>query len=201
MLSLNMFHVRNASKDGLSSRCKSCIKKSQADYRARTYTPEKRKEVYLKHFNKQRQSQKLYYENNKSKCRLCNKTWQKNNKDKYDRSRLEWTKNKRATPEGRIEYSLRTRMYKFLKNNIKYGSTLDLVGCSYEFLRGYIESKFIEGMNWDNYGKYGWHIDHIKPCSLFDLLKEEDQKVCFHYTNLQPLWAKDNLSKGAKYNA
>jgi len=54
-------------------------------------------------------------------------------------------------------------------------------------------------MNWNNYGYYGWHIDHIKPCSSFDLSKDLEQRKCFHYTNLQPLLAKDNLEKGAKY--
>ena len=52
-------------------------------------------------------------------------------------------------------------------------------------------------MSWGNYGK--WHVDHIRPCASFNLVNEEEQKKCFHYTNLQPLWAKDNLSKGSKY--
>ncbi len=54
-------------------------------------------------------------------------------------------------------------------------------------------------MTWDNYGE--WHIDHIKPCALFDFTKEEQQRECFHYTNLQPLWAKDNMRKSDKYEA
>jgi hypothetical protein len=59
-----------------------------------------------------------------------------------------------------------------------------------------MESLFLEGMSWDNYGK--WHIDHIRPCSSFDLSDTEQQKICFNYKNLQPLWAEDNLRKGAK---
>ena len=58
---------------------------------------------------------------------------------------------------------------------------------------GYIESKFKEGMTWENYGT--WHLDHIYPCSKFDLTKEEEQRICFHYSNLQPLWASQNMSK------
>jgi HNH endonuclease. len=54
-------------------------------------------------------------------------------------------------------------------------------------------------MSWDNYGRDGWHIDHIRPCASFDLTDPEQQRQCFHYTNLQPLWAADNIRKGAKW--
>jgi len=72
-----------------------------------------------------------------------------------------------------------------------------LVGCSMEQLRKHLEEQFAAGMSWENYGK--WHMDHIKPCASFDLSREAEQHKCFHYTNLQPLWAKDNLRKSAKY--
>ena len=76
--------------------------------------------------------------------------------------------------------------------------TLQIIGCSKQHLKGYIEAKFKDGMTWDNHGE--WHIDHIKPVSLFDVSDEEQQKKCFHYTNLQPLWAKDNIQKSNKYD-
>lgn len=62
-------------------------------------------------------------------------------------------------------------------------------------LKKHLEIKFTKGMSWENYGK--WHVDHIKPCAKFDLTKESEQRKCFHYTNLQPLWAIDNFKKGA----
>jgi hypothetical protein len=65
------------------------------------------------------------------------------------------------------------------------------------FLKGYLAGKFKDGMTWENHGE--WHIDHIKPCASFNLLDEGEQKKCFHYTNLQPLWASENLSKGCKF--
>ena len=83
-----------------------------------------------------------------------------------------------------------------LKHNRKHGTTIKLLGCNINELRFYLEGKFIDGMSWDNYGE--WHIDHIRPCASFDLTDPEQQKKCFHYTNLQPLWAEDNLSKGDK---
>lgn len=82
------------------------------------------------------------------------------------------------------------------KNATKSKSTLELPGCELSFLKGYLESKFEAGMNWENHGE--WHIDHIKPCNSFNLVDIEEQKKCFHYTNLQPLWKLDNLSKGSK---
>jgi len=72
---------------------------------------------------------------------------------------------------------------------------MDLIGESPQFVKNYLTLKFTDGMSWENHGK--WHIDHIKPCCSFDLTKPEEQQKCFHYTNLQPLWAKDNLRKGA----
>jgi len=76
---------------------------------------------------------------------------------------------------------------------------MKLVGCSIDQLKQHIEKQFKKGMSWDNWGIYGWHIDHIKPCASFDLTKESEQKKCFHYTNLQPLWAKENLKKYNHY--
>jgi hypothetical protein len=71
---------------------------------------------------------------------------------------------------------------------------MTLIGCSITQLREHIEKQFTDGMSWDNYGK--WHVDHIVPCSAFDLFDASQQQACFHFTNLQPLWAKDNRAKG-----
>ena len=74
---------------------------------------------------------------------------------------------------------------------------MELIGCTREKLIEHLENQFLPGMSWENYGK--WHVDHIKPCSMFDFTDLEEQKRCFHYSNLQPLWAKDNLSKQDRY--
>ena len=73
---------------------------------------------------------------------------------------------------------------------------MDVLGCSPEYLKEHLEKQFSQGMSWDNYGFYGWHIDHKIPLSSAKT-EEEVYQLC-HYTNLQPLWAKDNLSKGGK---
>ena len=98
----------------------------------------------------------------------------------------------------RLRGSLRARIRAAIKSKggHKCSKTIALVGCSIEELRAHLEANFTSGMSWDNYGS--WHIDHIKPCAAFDLSDERQQRKCFHYSNLQPLWAQDNLRKGAK---
>lgn len=102
----------------------------------------------------------------------------------------------------KLQHNLRSRMHGALKckNNKKFLKSFQLIGCSAEELKKHLESKFLDGMNWGNYG-FGddkWHIDHIIPCDSFDLSKESEQKKCFHWTNLQPLWQPLNLSKSNK---
>jgi hypothetical protein len=94
----------------------------------------------------------------------------------------------------RLTMNLRKRIWDALKRNSKSKHTLELLGCSIDKLKQYLESQFKEGMSWSNYGK--WHVDHIRPCASFDMSKVEEQKKCFHYTNLQPLWALENIRKG-----
>ena len=92
--------------------------------------------------------------------------------------------------------NLRCSCNRAFKNLFKDIKTKDILGCSFEDAKKHIESLWLEGMSWENYGLYGWHIDHKIPlASTKD--KKEMEKLC-HYTNLQPLWAKDNLSKGKK---
>lgn len=76
--------------------------------------------------------------------------------------------------------------------------TAELIGCSVPELRAHLERHFLPGMTWENYGPV-WHIDHVRPCASFDLSDPAQQKRCFHYTNLRPLWAIDNIRKGRKW--
>jgi hypothetical protein len=100
-------------------------------------------------------------------------------------------------PYFRMVNNLRSRIRLALKNNKKSSSTAKLTGCPLPDLRNHIASQFKTGMTWDNYGQ--WEIDHIRPCASFDLSLSEQQRECFHFTNLQPLWAAENRAKSATY--
>ena len=117
--------------------------------------------------------------------------------EKYrERCRRYQNKQYHADPQKKLASSLRSRLWAVLGKSRSAGA-LSLVGCSLAELRAHLESQFRPGMTWDSWTVDGWHIDHIRPLASFDLTDPDQQKVAFHYTNLQPLWAADNLSKGA----
>jgi hypothetical protein len=103
---------------------------------------------------------------------------------------------RKLDPGFRVLGALRQRLYRATRGK-KSASTLALLGCAADELKVHLESLFQPGMSWENYGK--WHVDHRRPCASFDLVDPAQQRECFHYTNLQPLWALDNLQKGARH--
>lgn len=158
---------------------------------------------------------KEYYAKNKEEIQKRAKEWRLENKDKIqdqnkayrDSHREEikkyYEERMKSDPRFRITLALRSRVRSSLRsqNAKKTKHTLDLIGCSINGLKKHLESQFLPGMTWDNYGgKIGWQIDHIRPCATFDLTKEEDQKECFNYKNLRPLWGIDNWKKNSLYN-
>ena len=119
---------------------------------------------------------------------------------KRRRHRLYMKRRRDKDPCFRLLTNMRGRLcaaVKSSKGNREY-KTRETFGCSIEELRNHLESKFTEGMSWKNYGE--WHVDHIKPCRLFNLSIKAEAMECFHYTNLQPLWAMDNFVKSGKYD-
>jgi len=111
-------------------------------------------------------------------------------------ARKQFLKNKNE-PKYKIARSIRRRVHEaFKKCYVRKSVKLEiLIGCTVEQARQHIESLWLPGMTWENYNLYTWHIDHIKPVNTFDLTDPEQQKLCFHYTNLRPLWASDNLRR------
>ncbi len=152
------------------------------------------------------------YKENKDKIIERNKDWRRANWDAVAKQRSESGYNRRSQNKwyhnkGKydIQYviseRLRGRLRRALKNGRNNGATklvsaIELVGCTPEQLIAHLQAQFRHGMTWENYGD--WHIDHIRPCNSFDLQDAEEQKACFHFTNLQPLWGRENILKGDK---
>jgi hypothetical protein len=135
-------------------------------------------------------------------CRACrtenSKVWKATFPEKHLAGTRKLSKQNRAVPEKRFLMCARTRVYQALKGQVKFGNFTEVLGCSVEELAVKLEGLFRPGMTWENYGP-AWHVDHIKPCARFDLRDPEHQKQCFHFSNLQPLFKRENLIKGAKF--
>ena len=136
---------------------------------------------------KYKKTRKAYLERTKEKRRIYGK---RNARKEYI------IKRKKESPQFKLSILLRNRLLKALKRKSKHGSAVKLLGCTVEQATSYLASKFKKGMTWDNHGK--WHIDHIQPLSSFNLEDSSQLSQACHYTNLQPLWAKDNIHKHAR---
>lgn len=154
--------------------------------RDRTYITNTCKLCYLKFLKQYRQKNKIHIAAQQAE-------WHQKNKE-YVLSR------RRKTPQLKISNALRVRLNMALKKNHKSGSAVRDLGCSINEFKAYLESKFQTGMTWDNWSRKGWHIDHIKPLSSFDLTDPQQLKEACHYTNMQPMWWQDNLSKGKNFH-
>ena len=140
---------------------------------------------------------KIYLRDNEKK-REKYKTDKKFRKDTIERTAKRVIERFNTDLNFRLRMLLRGRIRSVMKtkNAKKNSQVYDLLSCSLESFKKHMENQFSSGMSWSNIGK--WHIDHIYPLSKFDLTKLEEQKKAFHYTNMQPLWAKDNLQKSSK---
>ena len=168
------FHKCKNGKLGYSSKCKVCtLQKIDRAKRSKYH--------------------KAYYQKNRIEIIEKQLVYIKNNRNKINSRH---NKKYHSDITYKIKHNLKRRMNNAIKGCFKDRSVIKLLGSDLETVKNHLESKFTEGMSWDNYGK--WHIDHIIPCASFDLSDIEQQKVCFHYSNLQPLWAEDNLRKGDK---
>jgi intein/homing endonuclease len=188
---------------------KYCSKKCCQDYNCpreerikylknyRKNNPEKVKkqgdENYRKHKKQRLISAAIYREKNREYVNNYAKIYRSIKKDYWSR----YLKN----PSFKIGYILSSRLRNALKsqNSRKKNSIKKYIGCSIDELKQYIEKQFKHGMSWENHGK--WHIDHIRPCSSFNLINEEECEKCFHFSNLQPLWEHDNKVKSDNYDS
>lgn len=190
------FHKWKFSSDGYKRECKECRKDETKRYyiknnekvklrvsKYRTLNSEKVKEI----------KQKIY-QRDKIRILQVNKTYRENNRKKLN----EHTNNRRLNdPIFKLKHNMNSRIRIFMKSNnlTKRNRTFDIVGCTPKYLKEYLEKKFTDGMSWDRFGRE-IHIDHIIPLS--SAKNEEDVYKLCHFSNLQPLWAIDNIKKGSK---
>lgn len=148
-------------------------------------------DTYCKLCNNHRQ--KIRYQKNRNLILKRRKEYRST--EQYLESHREYRKKRKAEDLNfRLGVNLRVRLYSAIRNKQKVGSAVEDLGCSVKYLIEYLGNMFQEGMSWDNWGE--WHIDHITPISSFDLEDREQFLKACHYTNLQPLWARENYSKG-----
>jgi len=182
---ISEFYKRSDRKSGLMSLCKKCCQELKEKYR---------KTSQYKEWYKNHKTTEGYKEYKKYHQEVYMKKYRKEKVKEIAKQHMIYLTKKRKTDINyRLTENLRKRLNHALKGDTKFSSVLKLLNCSLEFLKKHLEKQFTKGMNWNNYGR--WHVDHIKSCCTFDLNKLNEQKKCFHYTNLQPLWAEENCSK------
>ncbi len=187
-------------KDGRDYMCKTCRNATNKSYRDNNLEAAKkaRKIYYDENIDKMRAEKRQYNAKHTDAKREYDLVYRVENKEKIRAYQKVWDKKDREKVQSRIKRNLRRRIIHVIQSGYKSDSTMNLLGCDISFFLNHLEKLFDDTMNWDNYGQFGWHIDHIIPCDSFDLTLEEEQRKCFHYTNLQPLWWSDNLSKSKK---
>ncbi len=216
---------RENNKEKIRESSKRCHEKNKEKYKesSKKYYSEnkdkikkKNQEYRIKNKEKRNEREKRLRENNGETTRKYHREYRAKNIDKALKYQREYRKeNCEKTRKYHVDYNrerkindinfkltctLGDRLRSAIKSSgvKKNTKTIDLIGCDISFLKKYLEALFKPGMSWKNHGRSGWHIDHIHPCASFDLKDTEQQKQCFHYTNLQPLLAEENIQKGKK---
>lgn len=216
---LGSFGYSKSTWDNLRPTCKPCLyeqnvldKERITEYnkqywqKTKDAQTEKSKQWRANNKDKVKENMKKWLEQNKEHKKQKDKEYRELNKEKYRENQRKWVRENYARmkeengPEfihHKIKTNIGRRIREILGQN-KSERCLDYVGCSLEELKNHLETTFLDGMTWDNYGE--WHIDHKLPCAAFNMDDPFEQKACFYYKNLQALWARDNIAKKDTYS-
>jgi len=164
--------------------CKECSNKISKDYK-------------LRNKDKVSEYNKKYKEKNKTIISEYNKNYNIQNREAIQKRQTKTHQIRRLTDLSfKLAHNCRNKMRKYLSGSLR---SFKLIDCSADFLKDWLIFNFDENMTLENYGSY-WHMDHVIPCSLFDLTKSEDLNNCFKWTNIQPLESKLNIIKNNNIN-
>jgi hypothetical protein len=192
---LSEYHRKNNMRGGYNTRCKSCIRLDGIEYREKNkdVIREKKKKYHLDNLERIKDKKREYYIKNSEYFKAKSKRYAQENRDKVNARN-----NYKRTTDINFFLSnrLRTRLNIAIRCDYKAGSAVRDLGCSIDFFKSYIESKFQPGMSWENRSE--WHLDHIIPLSHFDLSDRDQFLQACHYTNYQPMPKKENISKSNK---
>lgn len=216
---LNIFGYSKSTWDNLRPTCKEClheyneeVAESRTEYNKQYWkdTMEKQKEKSKKwreeNSEKVKENMKRWLEENAEYKKQKDREYKEAHKEAYKENHRKWRlehyqKMKEENGPEFIQHKIKSNIGRRIREILgqkKSERCADYVGCSLEDLRSHIEKTFVEGMTWDNYGSE-WHIDHKIPCAAFDMDDSLEQRACWHYTNLQALWARDNIIKKDKF--
>lgn len=206
---LTKFYKENTTKSGYKGICKVCSDTDKNNYKENNKEKVRlcNQRRHIRYYNSVgKYVKKAYRQRNKDIISEKSRLYREKNrliiqeKERQNRPKTRaYVRFRRQTNiQVKLATSLRNRLGSALraKKNKKTNSAIHLLGCTLTEVKEHIEKQFVEGMTWNNYGK--WEIDHILPVASFDLRDEKQQKKCFHFTNLQPLWAEENRKKGCK---
>lgn len=194
---LDAFNACKSGTHGRHGHCRSCQKNVRREWYSKNSEQEKDNRRAYGKSEKAIVMRRARYAKNRDKLLERNRQYRATPAARAKAAKARLAKETRD-PSAKLARNLRVRLRKVVVGINRSASTMALLGCTIPELKKHLEQQFAPGMSWENYGYRGWHIDHKLPCASFDLTRDTDQKTCFHFSNLRPMWRFENQSKGSR---